>query len=339
MTIDAFLAPAKSYCNCLAQERGLDPVGHAGHFEDAVLVETPLPWKREMNQQAGTHPQKMIDLLALWLEQYYAGRGYPHLLLAIAPDPDYSREGFRRVMFYTRPEGLFAQFSQLEYLVPEAEVGALVWTYYQERQALPSFDRYRVPASKNVRDILVCTHGTVDAACAKFGYPLYRHLRDIYASERLRVWRVSHFGGHVFAPTMMDMPTGHYWAYVGEEQAARIVTRQGDVGALRGHYRGWAGLGDGFQQAAECALWQRYGWTWFDIPKSGATLGQDAPEHAPEKAVVRMTYLPAGSTLPVEADFQVAISQHLETPHSTAAAQPYAYPQYRVVESAPASGD
>lgn len=89
-------------------------------------------------------------------------------------------------------------------------MGTLAWALYEAREQLPTFERYRVPDADKVRDILVGTHGTIDVACAKFGYPLYRHLRDTYADEGLRVWRVSHFGGHVFAPTLMDMPTGHY---------------------------------------------------------------------------------------------------------------------------------
>src|SRR5690606_5380438 len=107
--------------------------------------------------------------------------------------------GMRRVLFYTRPPGLMARFDKVEYLVPQAEMGALAWAWYEDRPALPRFEQYRVPEADHIRDVLVCTHGTIDAACAKFGFPLYRHLRDHYSSADLRVWRVSHFGGHVFA--------------------------------------------------------------------------------------------------------------------------------------------
>ncbi len=222
-------------------------------------------------QQAGTLPQPIIDLLDHWLQQYQAGRGYPHYLLVVAPDPTYSCAGFRRVMFYRRPAGLFSHFDKAEYLVPVDEMGAAL---YEARAELPRFEPYRVPECDPMRDILVCTHGTVDTACAKFGYPFYKHMRGTYSNERLRVWRVTHLGGHVFAPTLMDMPSGHFWAYVGAEQAAQIVRRDGDPGTLRDYYRGWAGLSDGFLQAAECELWQQQGWTWFDYPKTGEILAQ-----------------------------------------------------------------
>ncbi|MBK9745468.1 MAG: sucrase ferredoxin [Chloroflexi bacterium] len=315
--------PTKTYCNCLAQDRGLDPVGHGGYFDDCLVLEAPLPWKNDMYQTAGTLPQALIDLLALWLQDYHAGKGYPHLPLLIAPDKSYSREGYRRVMLFTRPSGAFARFDKVEYLVPIDEVNALVWALYQDRDALSRFEGFRVPNADDIRDLLVCTHGTVDAACSKFGYPLYRHLRADYATETLRVWRVSHFGGHVFAPTLMDMPTGHYWAYVGREQAAPIIRREGEVAALRGHYRGWAGVSAGFQQAAECALWQRYGWRWFVFPRTAASIEQS--KHA---AVVRITHLDGAEQ---HTEVHIEVSKSISTPHSTNDASTYPYSQYRVV--------
>lgn len=331
MTLDAVQPATKDYCNCLAQAKGLDPVGYAGTFSDCVLIETPLPWKRDMHQQAGVLPQQAVELMALWLQRYYAGEGYPHLALVIAPDPAYSRAGFRRVLSFTRPAGAFARFDRVEYLVPEADLGALLWALYEDRDALPGFEPYRQPETDGVRDLLVCTHGSVDAACAKFGYPVYRYLRDTAAGDGLRVWRVSHFGGHVFAPTLMDMPTGHYWAYIGEAQADQLVRRTGDVADLRGHYRGWAGLTDGYQQTAEATLWQQHGWQWFDYPKTGEIIARDTPAAGedPRWSEVRIMYTPPDSD-PATVTARVEISQHIETLTTTGEAYTYAHPQYHV---------
>lgn len=320
----------KAYCNCLAMELGLNPVGHAGDFEDAVVIETPLPWKLNMMQEAGALPQPIIDLFGLWLQRYYAGEGYPHRPLAVAPDPEYSQHGFRRVMFYTRPAAAFAAFDKVEYCVPEDEVGPLVWALYEDRVSLPRFERYRTPAADSIREILVCTHGTVDAACAKFGYPLYRHMRQTCASETLRVWRVSHFGGHVFAPTLMDMPTGHYWAYIDKAQAEQLIHRSGDVSALHGFYRGWAGLEGGFLQTAECALWQRYGWEWFDFRKSGRVLAQDPNTEQPLWAEVEITFTSADQRVQGQYRARVDVERHIETIITTGQEHTYNYPQYVV---------
>ncbi|MEM7126020.1 MAG: sucrase ferredoxin [Chloroflexota bacterium] len=323
----------KAFCNVAARELGLDPAGHAGSFNDAVLIETKLPWVRSIYQEAGALPQEAIDLMGLWMERYKETGVFGHRPLLLAPDKEYSQDGYRRVVFYDKPsDGTpFEAFSQREYLVPDEDLGLLLWALFEKPETLPEFDDYQVPMAQIARDVLVCTHGTIDVACAKFGYPLYKMLRDDFAGkpcyENLRVWRVSHFGGHVFAPTLMDMPTGHYWAYIGEEQAAQIVERSGDVSGLREHYRGWAGLDRGFTQAAERELWQQKGWSWFDAPKSGQVIGKDEQDD-PQWADVQLTYIHDG----VEEVYQahVDIEKTIETHPSTDRDNLYAYPQYRV---------
>ncbi|PJF29927.1 MAG: sucrase ferredoxin [Phototrophicales bacterium] len=320
----------KAYCNQLAIQKGLDPGGYAGSFDDAILIETPLPWRKDMMRQANPLPQQVIDLLMLWLMDYQQGKGYPHRPLVIAPDEAYSVAGFRRVIHYTRPQIAFGQYDKIEYLVPIAEMGALIWALYQDRDALMQFESYRQPQADAVRDILVCTHGTIDAACAKFGYPLYNMLRRHYANEQLHVWRVSHFGGHVFAPTLIDMPTGHYWAYVEDAQAHQIITRAGDVLAMRGHYRGWAGFDSGFLQSAERHLWQLHGWRWFDYVKQGEILSQDPNTQQPQWAEVRICYLsPSGESGTYEG--RVEVRRYIETITTTGDSHTYHYPQYHVI--------
>jgi hypothetical protein len=319
----------KIYCNCLALEKGLDPGGYAGSFDDAVLIETPLPWRKDIYQQANPLPQQAVDLMALWLQRYQETGEYRHRPLLIAPDADYSRPGFRRVMFYTRAADEIAAFDKVEYSVPEGELGALLWALFKVSDDLPRFDAYRTPEADAIRDVLVCTHGTVDAACAKFGYPLYNDLRRNYADESLRAWRVSHFGGHVFAPTLLDMPTGHYWAYVEQTQAQWIVTRSGDVAALHGHYRGWAGLDGGFLQAAERELWQMYGWDWFGWAKQGEIVAQDADAEHPSWAKVRICATALDGTRYVY-EMRVEVARHVETITSTGDDQTYNHPQYTV---------
>jgi hypothetical protein len=318
----------KAYCNILAMQKGLDPAGYAHDFDDSVIVEIPLPWKKTIYQEAGALPQEMIDLMALWLKDYHEGKGYRHRPLMVAPDHQYSRPGYRRVMFYTRQPG--ANFDKIEYSVPEKDLGALVWALYEAREELPQFERYRTPEADATRDLLVCTHGTVDAACAKFGYPLFNYLRKKHACESLRVWRVSHFGGHVFAPTMMDMPTGHYWAYVEQEQATQIVERNSDVAALRGHYRGWAGLEDGFMQAAERDMWQREGWDWFSYRRFGSVMAQDTDHEEPTWMEVCIEFASPDNTIQGSYQARVELHQLVETPHTTGHPDSYPYPQYVV---------
>lgn len=322
--------PARAYCNCLAQERGLDPVGTAAAVEMFVLLETPLPWREDVYDGPGALPEELFKLYDLWAKRFEAGQPYNQYALMIAPDKVYSRPGWRRVLRFYRPPGLKARFERLEYHVPESELGALIWALFEDAEALERLELYRVQNAEAVRDVLVCTHGTVDAACAKFGFPLYRTLREKYAGDELRVWRVSHFGGHVFAPTLIDMPTGHCWAYLGEAQAAQLATRSGDVGALRSHYRGLSGLPSGFVQAAERELWQRYGWAWFDYLKDGRVIEEGVAGETSRWADVQIEFRSPDGREHGAWRFRVEASHTIETEPSTDSDKPYPYPQYVV---------
>lgn len=322
--------PQLSYCNCLAQERGLDPVGTAADVDTIVLLETPLPWREDIYDKPGALPEELFKLYDLWAERYEAGEPYNQYALMIAPDKVYSRPGFRRVLHFSRPPGLRARFARLEYQVPETELGALTWALFEDADTLRDFEPYRVQEIEDVRDLLVCTHGTVDAACAKFGFPLYRTLREGHADAALRVWRVSHFGGHVFAPTLMDMPTGHFWAYVHEAQAAQVASRSGDVRELHGCYRGWSGVSSGFAQAAERELWQRYGWDWIDFPRSASVLAQSAEDETLGWADVQIAYTNPKNGETGAWRVRVEAAQPIETEHSTASDKTYPHPQFVV---------
>ena len=49
--------PTRPYCNCLAQERGLDPAGYAADADTIVLLETPLPWRDDIYDKPGALPE------------------------------------------------------------------------------------------------------------------------------------------------------------------------------------------------------------------------------------------------------------------------------------------
>lgn len=108
-----------------------------------------------------------------------------------------------------------------------------------------------------------------------------------------------------------------------------LLKRTGDVSALRGHYRGWAGASYGLMQAAEGELWQRLGWRWLNYPRRGEVLLQDEADE-PGWANVRFSFEDdEGQQV---CDMRAELSHRVETPPKSRSEESYAYPQYRVAE-------
>ncbi len=84
---------------------------------------------------------------------------------------------------------------------------------------------------------LVCTHGRRDKCCAKFGYPVYKALRD-YAGKS--AWRSSHVGGDRFAANLVCFPHGLFYAHTTAETCKIIVDEYEQGRLVLEKYRGRA---------------------------------------------------------------------------------------------------
>jgi hypothetical protein len=69
---------------------------------------------------------------------------------------------------------------------------------------------------------LVCTHGKRDKCCAKFGFPIYKSMRE---ERDGNVWQSSHVGGDRFAANLVCFPHGLFYAHMTEEAARQVATR------------------------------------------------------------------------------------------------------------------
>ncbi|UKO96858.1 sucrase ferredoxin [Nostoc sp. UHCC 0870] len=271
------------FCSEISQANGEDPIGSAIAVEQYLIIEAAQPWPIPIWIEPDPMPQGVLDALNFVWE----GGGTVRQL-AIAPDKEYSIPGYKHVFHYRRPAGLFAEYEKQAFLVPDAEIGDLALALIKEPANLPDFEPYQQNTT-HIRELLVCTHGNVDAACSRFGYPIYKKLRAEYAATNvnLRVWRCSHFGGHQFAPTLVDLPIGHYWGHVKPEILDVLVWRKGSVEELYPYYRGWGGLSF-FEQITEREIWMLEGWRWLEYHKAGQVLASD--EINQEWADVRIDY-------------------------------------------------
>ena len=250
----------RKLCSVFSTNNGEDPGGSATWWRQCLIVEVPEPWASDVMESRAFPAEVSVELARA------AEAGLQVRLQCVTPDAEYSREGETGVMFFSRSDGPFSSYAKVEYRVPDAELGPLVAALLTRPDDLGRFASHRQDTG-HLRDILVCTHGAHDTCCGSIGYPVYDLLRHRYArapGANLRVWRVSHLGGHRFAPNVLDMPEGRNWVRIGEGQLDALVHRTGDASDLRARYRGWVGMESPYEQLAEREALMREGWGWTD---------------------------------------------------------------------------
>jgi hypothetical protein len=327
-------------CSVVAQERGLDPIGDAYPADHYLIIESPTPWPQNRWETPGTLSAELLELTqkVLWVE--YPTHWVNVQICVVAPDKGYSQPGLRRVVYCRRPAAPFAEFERDEYLLPEAEIAPLAWAIFTAPQQLVQFAQYRQPASR-MRDFLVCVDGIIDRACAVFGMKLYSTLRKLPEAQpggEVRIWKASHFGGHVYAATVLTLPDGRLWAYLDAATGQTLVQRTGDIQSLYGCYRGWAGAPSPFLHVLERELMMQHGWPWFDFVQQGTVLAEDKDsppddygERQPHWGEVELAYAAPNGGMSGRCAGRVEVSHRVETFYSSETDKTHAYPQYRIV--------
>ena len=287
-------------CSVFSKANGEDPGGTAPSWQRALLVEVRKPWDSEV-QETRHFPSVVSEALRRAEES-----GVACELLCITPDSEYSVDDHVRVLYFQRPEGPFATFDKDDYLVPNERLGPLVDALLMDRRRLGDFEPDLQDTSA-VREILVCSHGSHDTCCATFGFPIYDVLRNRYAAQSggsLRVWQMSHLGGHRFAPNIVDLPEGRNWVNLSHEDLDALVLRNRPPSELRDHYRGWLGLDTLYEQIVERELFIREGWAWTDRAVGGRVLSFDEDR---QQAEVRIDV--ASSDGEASAAYQAEVKQ------------------------------
>ena len=254
--------PQGDLCSLYSQANGEDPIGSATPFDRCLIVEMPLPWPRDVWQASPLSRQ-----IKKTVAESLRGRA-PVRLLAIEPEAAQAQAEGSRVFWFQRPQEaggspLFAAYDKQEFWVPRDQLAALTAALAADDASAAVREKYALPA-QGARDLFVCTQASRDACCGRFGLDVFEQLRDYAAedwAEDLRVWRVSHLGGHRLAPTLMDMPSGQSFGHLKIELLESLVRRAGDLDALLACYRGWSGMTK-YAQIAEREVWRAQGWPW-----------------------------------------------------------------------------
>lgn len=257
MTSSTAATPKVQFCSVISVESGESSFGSASHTRRRLMIELPLPWKKPAFESPNAAAGFSTIVRGLW------DRGIYPAMTMIAPDEAWSVAGQTRIIEYRLPDPPFATFAQREYLLPTDRVAELVEPLLRDEHG-DSLDEFRQASIPGCRDYMICTHGAIDACCAKFGYPIYKMLRMMANNpdHNMRVWRCTHFGGHRFAPTLVEMPSGRYWGHLEARDLGPLVRRELPRDLIRKRYRGWAALPSGAAQQAECELFAQAGWDW-----------------------------------------------------------------------------
>jgi len=248
------------FCAQACYQAGESMIGMTANNQHYILVECPLPWPHQA-AEAKPVPENLQALMTELRETQQSVR-----FLFIYNQALQFKEG-NRVIILTLPQGRTQGFYKYESQVNDLnQVAPLIRSY------LADGTNADLENSSAIRDILVCTHGTHDKCCGKYGKPFYQEACKITASfPNVRVWQSSHFGGHRFAPTAIDFPSGRYYGFLNRDFFTSILQRAGDISCLNQIYRGWSILPRPVQ-ILEKELALVHGWDWFDYKVAGRIL-------------------------------------------------------------------
>lgn len=240
------------FCSNDSTKSGESPIGSAWYTPELFVAELPLPWPGDTLK--GSNMPAGLDELVY---KRYETHGYGWGLIGCAPDPDYSVPGYYRVWHLTIDSASLGRFQRRSYLVPQSQMTESMASLFAGEPAATIEE-----IQDDTRDILLCTHGSVDTCCAKFGVPLYQLMRKMAnnSGSNVRVWRSTHFGGHRFAPTYLEIPSGRYWGRITPQEASSLMHQTAEADQFQLLYRGSATLPDPVTQAVEGELLSRLGW-------------------------------------------------------------------------------
>lgn len=248
-----------NFCSDDSRKVGEDIVGTATNNQTYVLIECPPPWNSDAFSS-----RWVPDNLRLLVKEAKQAK-LPIRFQLIANDLSHKVDS-TTLLIYHQEEGGGKGYSKREFKLEDIEQAAATIKKWLWGKNL----KYEIDAT-TTRDILVCTHGSHDKCCARYGNPFYFHAKETISSldlDNVRIWKSSHFGGHRFAPTMIDLPEGRYYGNLDQESFKSVLTLTGNISRFKDIYRGWGILPRSIQ-IVERELILRYGWDWFNYKAAG----------------------------------------------------------------------
>ncbi len=254
------------FCADNSREQGEELIGTATNNQNYVLIECPQPW-----MSSAFHSKWVPENLSVLVKECNKAK-LPIRFLLIANNMSHKVDS-TTLLIYESDKRLGSGYRKREFKLENIEQAATTI----KKCLNGKNSRYEVKTDVT-RDFLVCTHGSHDKCCARYGNKFYFHASNKITEmglKNVRVWKSSHFGGHRFAPTMIDLPDGRYYGKLDLDSFQSILTRSGNIENLIQVYRGWGFLPRPIQ-VLEKELMLVHGWEWFDYKVEGKILEQSS---------------------------------------------------------------
>lgn len=308
----------KFFCAQESVQLGEDPIGNADDWQTYILVEYPTPWVYEPLESPSI-PEN-LRILPQELQTYKNS-----IQILLIYNEEIKQKDSTRVIIYRQETGFAHGYNKYEFSVAHiSEVAPAVKKCLLDK----TIDIYSIKSS--TRDIFVCTHGIRDKCCARYGNPFYRKAKSIVKNlslSHVRIWQCSHIGGHRFAPTAIDFPSGRYYARLDENYLTSILQYTGDLSFINHVYRGW-GILPSVAQVLEREMILIYGWEWFNYKVACRIISQSENEEFSRIELSFMT--PDGNINSVEAEVVIDENKTLNLITYCDGTEAEYMPQFRV---------
>ncbi len=249
-------------CSELTRSLEIDPCGTAINASLFLAVDVPLPWpKPVLNHHLLSGLEELLDVCSFSVRLLASVPENNDVLTLTAYELNSSDEmnhgslSSRKLVF--DPSGLT---QLLEKILRGETIEGFIETSQGEKK----------------RELWICTQGSHDVCCGSEGTSLAveanKHLPEV------EIRRVSHLGGHRFAPTAITFPEGRMWSHLNMEDLQTIFSASSIDEKLTRKCRGWCGSKTGAEQVAEREGLKLYGRDWDRYMRKSEIISEENSE-------------------------------------------------------------
>ena len=243
-------------CSELTRSLEIDPCGTAINASLFLAVDVPLPWPKPVfNHQ-----------LLIGVEELLSNHSFPVRLVASVPE----NNNDLTLTAYMLDEG---SLNRQQWAFNAPDLSALLERVL-EGETIDGFKE--VPQEKQKRELWICTQGSHDVCCGSEGTSLAVEANKYLPEVEIR--RVSHLGGHRFAPTAITFPEGRMWSHLNMEDLQTIFSVSSIEEKLVKKCRGWCGSKTGAEQVAEREGLKLYGRNWDRYMRKSEIISEENSE-------------------------------------------------------------